>query len=283
MVLYAGNPSYSHNPQSGCFVSEGQCCGQGGNQQERSKLMNDDRNWGYFYGVLLGDGHINYTRRSLDASEDPTNRRGPMLMLKVADLDFIEAWRDSIIKITGTQYKISRHNPGSNSFGKRQQYKLRVAARWLVDKAEEETCHRTIIPQRIASGSREIKVAFVQGLMDSEAWINFALSGGRGPTDMTLGFACADPWFEDFYRMVQSLGVLTSKIYKRKPHQKKNGDNGKILHLFRLDIQSYVNAGLGFTIKRKADRLAYCSRILNDFTHHYPRYEDYYEDVNDKV
>lgn len=232
--------------------------------------MEFDRNRGYFYGALLGDGHIHYTKRAFE------NGKGPMLMLKVCDYDFIDAWKNAIKEITGFDYKISKHNPGVNSHGKRQQFKLRVSLRWLVDEAENITKHKTEIPLSVLNGSLDVKKSFITGLMDSEGWINFCLSGGVGQNDMTLGFACGDPWFEDFYHMVQSLGVKTSKIYKRPPVKKKNGEDGKILHLFRMDIPSYINAGLGFSIKRKADRLEYCSRILNDYTLNYPKYKDYY-------
>jgi hypothetical protein len=241
-----------------------------------------DRSRGYFYGALLGDGHINYTRRSLLNASDPKSRRGPMLMLKVCDLDFIEAWRDAIKDITGFEYKISKHNPGQNSGSHRQQYKLRVANRELVDEAETLTKHKSQFPPQIAKAKRDVQIAFVQGLMDSEGWINFYLSGGLGQNDMTLGFGCADPWFDDFYQFVQKLGVRTSRIYRRKPTRKKNGEPGKPFRLFKMEIPSYLNAGLSFTIRRKADRLAFCSRILNDYTRDYPRYEDYYR-VDDIV
>ena len=192
-------------------------------------------------------------------------------------LDFIEAWRDAVEEITGYRYKISKHNPGKHSGSRRQQYKLRVAQRELVDEAEAITNHKTKIPDAVYQSPRDAQVAFVQGLMDSEGWINFYLHGGIGQCDLTLGFACADPWFDEFYEFVQALGVETSKVYKRKRARMKNGELGKQLRLFKMDIPSYTSAGLGFTIKRKADRLAFCSRILNDYTRDYPRYEDYYE------
>lgn len=238
--------------------------------------MEFDRNRGYFYGVLLGDGHINYTRRSLWAAGDPANRRGPMLMLKVCDLDFMQAWRDAVAAITGFDYKISKHNPGEGSGAHRPQYKLRVAQRELVDEAEGLTSHKTRIPDPLWSAPEDVKIAFVRGLMDSEGWIHCHLSGGIGHSDLTLGFGCTDGWIEDFYRLVQSLGIKTSKIYTRKPGLSKQGRCLKTFRLFKLDIPSYVRAGVGFTIKRKADRLAFCSRILNDYTRDYPRYEDYY-------
>lgn len=238
--------------------------------------MGFDKSKGYFYGVLLGDGHINYTPTAVANGSDKTNRRGPMLMLKCCDYDMIDAWKTAIKDITGFDYKISKHNPGKNSHGKRQQYKLRVAEKAFVDEAEKVTRHKTIIPEEIRSGNKETQVSFIQGLMDSEGWINLCFSGGLKMCDMTLGFACADPWFEDFYRMVNAVGVGTSKIYNRKPSFKMNGEPTKAIRLFKMDIPSYINSGLGFTIKRKRDRLEFCSRILNDYTRDYPKYEDYY-------
>jgi hypothetical protein len=243
--------------------------------------MEFDRSRGYFYGVLLGDGHICTTPKRLSEAQRTKGRHGPFLMLKCCDIEMIEAWRDAIEDMVGFRYAISRHNPGQGTGARRVQWKIRPSNPTLVMEAETETQHKTIIPPKILNAKAETKIAFVQGLMDSEGWINCLLSGGIGQCDMTLGFGCADPWFEDFYRLVQSLGVLTSKIYKRPPAIKKNGEPGKPLCLFKIDIQSYLNAGLSFTIQRKKDRLAFCSHILNDYTRDYPRYEDYYraEDI----
>ncbi len=243
--------------------------------------MNFDKNHGYFYGVLLGDGHINYTKKSIENALNPSNRRGPMLILKCCDLDMIEAWRDSIAKITGKIYAISKHNPGQGTGARRMQYKMRVAQKEFVDNAEFYTEHKTKIPLPILNGDRETKISFIQGLMDAEGWINFYLGNGTNMCDLTLGFGCCDKWFFDFYDLIKSFGIGTSKVYTRKPIIKKNGDNGEKLHLFKINIHDYINAGLSFTIKRKRERLEFCSRILNDYTRDYPRYEDYYraEDI----
>lgn len=242
--------------------------------------MEFDRHRGYFYGVLLGDGHICYTPRQLAEAEKTKGRHGPFLMLKACDLDMVEAWRDAIEQIVGFRYAISKHNPGRGSGARRMQWKIRPSNPDLVREAEAMTQHKSVIPQQIINGSQETKAAFVQGLMDSEGWINCLLTS-IGQCDLTLGFGCADPWFDEFYQLVHSLGVLTSRIYKRPPVTKKNGEPGKAIRIFKLDIPSYMKAGLSFAITRKRDRLEFCSRILNDYTRNYPRYEDYYraEDI----
>lgn len=226
-----------------------------------------DTKWAYFYGCLLGDGHINYTKRAKESG------KGPMLMMKVADYDFIKRWRDCITDITGFEYAISKSSP--SGFGKRMMYKVRCSKRWLVDKAENETNHKSKIPDSVRNGSDEVKKECLIGLMDSEGWINMYLSS-LSMCDITLGFACADDFFGDVYRMFAELGIKTSKVYKRKPVRKKDGTLAKPIRLFRIDIHDYINAGMGFSIKRKADRLAFISGILNDYTQSYPKYKDYY-------
>lgn len=268
-----GRPDSVSNP-SGCIASNVIALNDWVISRKGAMNMKFDSNRGYFYGVLLGDGHINYTEKAL-----ADLRRGPMLMLQACDLDFMIAWRDTLKAITGYEYKISRKGVTPGKRFRRIRYILRCAQRALVDEAETLTDHKRKIPEEILRGSRNVQRAFVQGLMDSEGWINLAFGNGISTCDMTLGFASCAPWFDDFYQLVQSLGVKVSKVYKRKPVVLKSGEiSSNVTRLFRMEIPSYIGAGLGFSIKRKADRLAYCSRILNDYTRNYPRYEDYYRE-----
>lgn len=196
-----------------------------------------------------------------------------MLTLKVTDYDFAKKWRDCLEDIVGYKYAISEIKPsGTNRY---VQYKVRCAKQWLVDEAEKITNHKTRIPQFVNEGNPEIQKEFLIGLMDSEGWINMYLSS-LAISDITLGFACTDDFFGDVYRMFEKLGIKVSKVYKRKPSRRKDGTLCKPIRLFRIDINDYINAGMGFSIKRKSDRLAFISSILNDYTQSYPKYNCYY-------
>ncbi len=227
----------------------------------------------YFFGVLLGDGHIRYNEKALWSREFESGRNGPFIELRAIDLDFVTRWRDTITSLIGRQHAISTVRMADPRH--RTQYKVRCGNPALVDRVEAETTHKTVIPRCIFNADEAGKKAFVTGLMDSEGWINCILTG-LGPSDMTLGFGCCDPWFLEFVDIVQSLGIKTSQVYRRPVVAKKNGEPGNVIRIVRLDIRDYVNAGMSFTIRRKADRLAFCSRILNDYTRDYPRYADYY-------
>jgi len=227
----------------------------------------------YFYGVLLGDGHINYTKKAIANRDNKDDRRGPVMVLKATDYDFVEKWRNCIEDITGYKYAISEVQPRDKKH--HMQYIVRCAKRWFVDEAEKETNHKTKIPIGIMKGLPEIQKEFLVGLMDSEGWVNMYLSS-LSMCDLTLGFGCADDFFGDVYRMFQGLGIKVSKVYHRKPNRRKDGSLCKPLRLFRIDINDYLNAGMGFNIKRKTDRLAFISGILNDYTQSYPKYKDYF-------
>lgn len=227
----------------------------------------------YFFGALLGDGHIRYSDAVLQRQKDTNGRDGPAVMMKVTDLDFAIRWNACIGRMTGRERKISavpQANPKH-----RTQHIVRCQDRALVEECERLTQHKKAIPPEVASYSLEAKKAFVTGLMDAEGWVNVVLRS-LGPCDFTLGFGCGDPWFFEFVDLIKSLGIGVSKVYLRPLKQKKNGEPGLQFRLIRLDILDYVNAGLGFTIQRKADRLAFASRILIDYTRDYPRYADYF-------
>lgn len=274
ILLFAGNPS------TAIRAKVRQSNGQGGNQQERDRIM-DDLNAirGYFFGVLLGDGHINYSQKALENREQGDGRKAPHILLKVCDYEFAEKWMNCITTLTGKKrviIPIKQDNPKH-----RTQYLVRCHAAALVDECENLTKHKTVIPEEVWSYGANAKKAFVMGLMDSEGWINCALSSLK-INDLTLGFGCCDPWFFDFVKLVNDLGIKTSKIYTRPAKLKKNGEMGRKIHIIRLDILDYIDAGLDFAIKRKSDRLAFCSKILRDYTQNYPRYADYYG-VDDRV
>lgn len=227
----------------------------------------------YFFGALLGDGHIRYSEEVLRRQVQTGGRDGPSVVMKVTDLDFATRWNDAIGVMTGKARKISvlpQKNPKH-----RTQYLVRCGDRALAAECERLTKHRTVIPDEVASYSLQAKKAFVIGLMDAEGWVNVKLVS-LGQCDLTLGFGCGDPWFLDFVELVKSLGIGVSKVYLRPVKQKRNGEDGRQFRLIKLDILDYVNAGLSFTIRRKADRLAFASRILIDYTRDYPRYADYF-------
>ena len=227
-------------------------------------MWNFDR--GYCYGVLLGDGFY-------EKAHQP--RTPARVMLKSIDRDFVEYWRDTIMRLCGTKYSI--YISKSKLANRHDLYLCRVYAPEFAIESFELTCKKTSIPDEIKNGIEEVKKGFIQGVMDSEGWITARLCT-FGPSRIQMTVGVTDPWLIDLHRMFEDIGVETGKI-----HIRKFSDNPKYLKprknllYFDINIPEYVQAGLDFNIKRKSDRLAWCSKILRDYTRDYPKYKDYFE------
>jgi len=224
-------------------------------------MWNEGR--GYYYGVLLGDGFY---------EEHPSNR-SPYVMLKAADRDFVEHFAEVVSRLVGKKYAVCANSRAKGNC--RAQWHCKCYHRPLVQESIEVTRGKTIIPNGVLMAERAVQIAFLQGLMDSEGWITCVLKP-MGMGYMQLAFAVTAPWAKDVHRLFENLGVRATKIHVRN-FPDRNGQPRKPLYSFNLHIGDYLSAGLGFNIKRKADRLAWCSRILTDYTRNYPRYADYYK------
>lgn len=220
----------------------------------------------YHYGVYMGDG---FTQNYKPGSSVV------YIGLKVIDRDFVEHYIQVMQRLTGMQYKMQfekaqgpRRNP---------RFTCRVGNRELVEKTRSETALKTIIPASVMTGTSEMKKGFIQGVMDSEAWITCSLNP-IGTSNIQLTVGVTDDWIKQLHKLFSEVGVTTTKIGTRKhAHDPKYLKPRKDFHSFSIHILEYVAAGLGFNIKRKQDRLEYCSRILRDFTREWPRYADYFD------
>lgn len=222
-------------------------------------------NRGYYYGVLLGDGFYG----------KPSPPRGSAyVMLKSIDRDFVERWQAVLEEITGRQYAIGTLKPAAKN--RRPLHFAKCYNKELVEESIEVTRDKTVVPNGILMADALVKKSFIQGLMDSEAWITAKLQS-LGACTVQMTFGVTDPWIRDVHTMFGELGIGVSRIYTRKfKDDPKYLKPRKNLMYFNIDILEYVDAGLGFNIKRKSDRLRFCSKILRDYTRDYPRYADYY-------
>lgn len=221
----------------------------------------------YHYGVFLGDGFIE--RYSAEST-------CWYVGLKSIDREFVEHWQTVLERLTGKRYAIraepaqkANHNP---------RYRCRCGRGDFARLTIEATDHKRKIPEAVLGGTPEEKRAFLQGLMDSEGWVTCTLKS-LGLSSIVLSFGLTSEWCPQILEMFRGLGIATSDMRVRKgwhdrpaPSKKPERD----LLSFDIDILQYMDAGLGFNIKRKQDRLDYCARILRDYTRDYPRYSAYF-------
>jgi len=219
----------------------------------------------YHVGVYMGDGYIeNYAKLSSTVR---------YVGLKCVDRDFVEHYTDVLERLTGQRYKIRTQDDGNPKHNVR--YICRCGDRALVDKTDDDTQHKSVVPVWILSGTNEEKKSFLQGIMDSEAWITASLNP-LGQSNIQLSVGVTDRWCFDLHRMFGEIGVDTTKVNKRTfGHEPKYLKPRKDFLSFSINILQYVDVGLSFNIRRKRERLMYCSNILRDFTREYPRYENY--------
>jgi hypothetical protein len=233
-----------------------------GNQQERSNNVDD---LSYHYGVFMGDG---FTERYKPGSSVV------YIGLKAIDKDFVEHYQAVMFRLTGQLYKMRIE--GETKPNRHPRFRCRVGNRELVELTRNETALKETIPASVMNGTLDMKKSFIQGVMDSEAWISCSLNP-IGPSSIQLSVGVTSSWIKQLHQLFAEVGVSTTKIgtriHKDDPKYLKPR---KDFHSFSIHIQEYVDAGLSFNIKRKRDRLEYCSRILRDFTREYPRYKDYF-------
>lgn len=182
----------------------------------------------YLLGVYLGDGWI-----------------GPIngyyrFRLNTIDSDFAEATASSLEAINEFKPSISVHPVSKSS---KPNHSISANGRllsWMVMATEK----KSKIPPCVWKLNKEAKLAFVAGIMDSEGYV------AKGTNErMTLGLKACDGWLNDFYRLMNSIGVKIGKIGR------ENLPSGKIASRFHFNIWSWIDAGCYFNIKRKNNRI----------------------------
>lgn len=192
--------------------------------------------WAYLLGVYLGDGCV-------------YNHQGYLAFrLNSIDKDFVEATENAIKALSDR--KTQFHGPYMDKrFPKAApHWELRCGDVKLCEALREETKDKKEIPSWLFAASKDERLAFIAGLMDSEGFCAVNVEKRQG----LLGFKSTDEWFDDFLRLTQSVGIIHGKIgteAPRKPHY-------KVPKRVSFNLISWVEAGAYFTIGRKQRKVA---------------------------
>ena len=192
------------------------------------------KDYAYLLGVYLGDGTISLRT-------DNCYR----FSLEVIDMDFIDRTRESIKSVTGKNFT----NVKCRSRGMMMEDIYSFAVHDMMFKdMKESTEDKKFIPQFVFEADREVKIAFLEGLMDSEGWI-VERKNKAGIKQYQMGFSCTSSWTYDVWQLFRSIGVSCCEPYIL--HQK----NKKDCICFTINLASWVQSGILFSIKRKQDRV----------------------------
>lgn len=206
----------------------------------------------YLYGVLLGDGFYGNQHKSKHPE------KYDYVMLKVIDIEFAEKFQATVERLTGKKYSIYKMPSGRKTW--QDLYLCKCYAPWLVEESLFVTKNRTEIPNFVQDGDVQTKVAFIQGIMDSEGYLTMSISPLKS-WHVGIYVACSSAWMKDLWHMFSDLGIKTGKLLRTVMK-----DGRKTMYSFKIDIFDYQEKGLSFAMKRKRDRLEFVSRILRDYT-----------------
>ena len=193
------------------------------------------KSFAYLVGVYLGDGCV-------------TNGGGgyPVFRLNTIDADFAKATKESLAALTARPVNINVHAVKKSL---KPNHSLRCGdpdiCRTLVTMTEK----KTVLPQVILEASREERLAFVAGLMDSEGFVGAT----SNPTNRRyyMGYKSCDVWVPTFIRLLEQLGVRIGKVSQEQPLKPWY----KIPTRFTIKMQSWIDAGCYFNIMRKQERV----------------------------
>ena len=192
----------------------------------------------YVTGVYLGDGCVTI-RRVVGETPKPTFR------LNTIDEDFARTTAAALRLLSTYKVTIGSHAVSRSS---KPNWYLCLGDRALCARLVGDTEKKRIIPEDVFGWPRDLKLAFIAGLMDSEGYVgrNVTPAGSR---KFTLGYRSCDPWFHDFIRLLQSVGILIGKIGA------DTLPSGKVARRFSIKLHSWVKSGAYFNIARKQRRI----------------------------
>ncbi len=197
------------------------------------------KSFAYVLGVYLGDGAV--TRWRMAGKTDRL-----VFRLNTLDEDFAKATRAALADLSDYKVSLSCHPvPKSNN----PNWALALGDRVLCERLIADTNRKTVIPPYVFDWSREMKLAFIVGLMDSEGFVagNSNHTGRR----FYMGFKSCDAWVPGFVHILQSVGIAVGKIGIEKPLK----PGYKTPRRFAIKMQSWVDSGARFNIARKQKRV----------------------------
>lgn len=214
------------------------------------------KSYAYLLGVYLGDGSI-----------FKVEGKYPAFRMNTIDKDFADAVKCALDEISGYTTWIGKPKQDKRFSQSRPLYHLKCSIpKDLHERMDKDTATKTAIPSWMChDASIEEKHAFIVGLMDSEGYVAENRSSHTNRR-FFMGFKVCDPWIYTFKLLLESCGIKTNKVRSEKPRKEWY----KTPRVFTIKMQSWIDRGLRFNIKRKNDRVdtwasapAYAQRKLN--------------------
>lgn len=190
------------------------------------------KSYAYLLGVFLGDGCVTKQQNGK-----------PVFKLNTIDEDFALATQRALQDL-GAVSKIYQHAVSKSS---KPNHSLWCGNEEVCRRLVQDTAQKTRLPEL---ATEEEKSAMIVGLMDSEGFVAEKTEHKTGRA-YYMGFKSCDAWVPDFVALVQSVGLRIGKVSECPPYRA----HYKTPTRFHIKLQSWVDLGLRFNIKRKQDRV----------------------------
>jgi hypothetical protein len=196
------------------------------------------KSFAYLLGVYLGDGCV-------------TNVQGyDRFRLNTIDRDFAQATADALAELS--EYRVAINGPYQDKrFSKSApQWQLHCGDTALCGLLREQTKNKASLPDWIFTAPKDVKLAFISGLMDSEGFVS---EDKNNPTNRRwrMGFRTCDGWAAEFVRLLEETDIRTSGFKEEQP----TVPGRKLIYRFAIKLQSWVDSGARFSIQRKQRRV----------------------------
>lgn len=198
------------------------------------------KSYAYLLGVFLGDGCVTHP--------GGTYRKDALTFkLNTIDPEFAEATKAALLEFTDRHIGICTHAVSKSS---KPNHSLHCQDQQICEHLVEVTQRKQVIPDFVHNWPKYQKIAFIEGLMDSEGFV------GERCTEVTnrrfyMGFKSCDVWVPDFVRVLESVGIKVGKISQEVPRK----EGYKIPTRFTIKMQSWIDSGAKFRIVRKQRRV----------------------------
>lgn len=198
------------------------------------------KSYAYLLGVYLGDGCVTH-------APDRYGNSLPVFRLNTIDADFAAAVKAALADLTDRAVWLGSHPVPKST---KPNYALRCGDPEICRRLVDDTKSKTELPDMVFVMPREERLAFIAGLMDSEG---FVAANKSNPTNRRyyMGYKSCDPWVPDFISLLAMAGIRIGKIGVEKPLK----PGYKTPMRFAIKMQSWIDAGAYFNIRRKQARV----------------------------
>lgn len=201
------------------------------------------KSYAYLLGVYLGDGCV---------TMQPTENSGsvkayPVFRLNTIDEEFAEATKAALAEFTDRPISIHKHDVSKSS---KPNYSLRCGDPEICDNLKTVTNNKQEIPSFVFNWSKEEKIAFIEGLMDSEGFVaerKHEVTNRR----FYMGFKSCDVWVPQLLDVLDSVGIQYGKVSQEPPRK----PGYKVPTRFTIKMGSWIASGAKFRITRKQKRV----------------------------